>query len=83
MQVRMRIERRLLVPIGSAAKALDNLKIKIASLELPPRAPGLPEPTQVLLQPEPAHALLQPASEGNGTDPDETPGGSAKRQRVS
>jgi hypothetical protein len=48
-QVRGRIESKKLTPIGSAAKALENLKVKIASLELPPRLEGAPDPAQLLL----------------------------------
>ena len=49
MMVQDRIRRGVATPAGSATKALENLKIKIMALQLPPREADVPEPAVRLL----------------------------------
>jgi hypothetical protein len=49
LMVTDRITSGAIVPIGSAAKALDNIKVKVRALQLPPRPEGVPAPLARLL----------------------------------
>lgn len=48
MQVIDRIHSGKFTPMGSQQKTLSNLKVKIASLELPPLATSHPPPAEAL-----------------------------------